>query len=247
MTRDPHRLRITTYNTHKCRGFDGRIKPERIISVIHEFETDILCLQEVVNSPDSLPIWNQAEEIARSLPGYSWTFGANRALHGGTYGSMTLTRLPIVNWRNHNIARRGREERGVLQTAIEIAPGRVLHVFNVHLGTGFMERRYQAKLLVGRDILSQDELTGIRVVVGDFNEWTHGLTSKLLRTHFQSFRPRHAWQYPRTFPGMLPIFSLDHFYYESPLELESSRLWRSRRALIASDHLPLIADFVVTS
>jgi hypothetical protein len=32
-----------------------------------------------------------------------------------------------------------------------------------------------------------------------------------------------------------------------PLELEQARLWRSRRALIASDHLPdhlpLIADF----
>jgi hypothetical protein len=35
---------------------------------------------------------------------------------------------------------------------------------------------------------------------------------------------------------------LDHYYYEPPLELEQARLWRSRRALIASDHLPLIAD-----
>jgi endonuclease/exonuclease/phosphatase family metal-dependent hydrolase len=42
---------------------------------------------------------------------------------------------------------------------------------------------------------------------------------------------------------MLPLLSLDHYYYEPPLELEQARLWRSRTALIASDHLPLIADF----
>jgi endonuclease/exonuclease/phosphatase family metal-dependent hydrolase len=37
--------------------------------------------------------------------------------------------------------------------------------------------------------------------------------------------------------------SLDHCYYEAPLEMESTKIWKSRRALIASDHLPLIADF----
>jgi endonuclease/exonuclease/phosphatase family metal-dependent hydrolase len=42
---------------------------------------------------------------------------------------------------------------------------------------------------------------------------------------------------------MLPLLSLDHYYYERPLELERARLWRSRKAFVASDHLPLVADF----
>jgi endonuclease/exonuclease/phosphatase family metal-dependent hydrolase len=46
---------------------------------------------------------------------------------------------------------------------------------------------------------------------------------------------------------MLPLLSLDHYYYEPPLELEQAQLWRSRKALIASDHLPLIADFRVNA
>lgn len=41
----------------------------------------------------------------------------------------------------------------------------------------------------------------------------------------------------------MPLLSLDHFYYDPPLELERARLWRTRKALIASDHLPLVADF----
>jgi len=234
------RFRIATYNIHKCRGMDRKTSPERIVSVIREFEPDILCLQEVVNAPGA---YDQAGEIARALPEYAWAFGANRPLHGGTYGNMTLTRLPLRDWKNHQLTKRLREQRGVLQTAVEIATGETLQVFNVHLGTGFMERRHQAKGLLGPAILTQPEMSGPRLVVGDFNEWTRGLTTRLLRQDFDSFRPRHALRYPRTYPGLLPLLSLDHFYYEPPLQLVKSRLWRTRRALMASDHLPLVADF----
>jgi endonuclease/exonuclease/phosphatase family metal-dependent hydrolase len=244
MTERAPRFRIATYNIHKCRGLEGKISPERIVEVIGELDADIICLQEVVNSHNGPSKYDQAGEIQRSLPDYECAFGANRPLYGGTYGNMTLTRLPLRGSKNHDIARgRGREERGVLQTAIEIESGELLHVFNVHLGTGFMERRFQARKLIGPEILAQPELTGPRLVVGDFNEWTRGLTTRLLRDRFDSFRPRHAWSYPRTFPGILPLLTLDHLYYEQPLSLEKTRLWRTRRALVASDHLPLIADF----
>ena len=44
---------------------------------------------------------------------------------------------------------------------------------------------------------------------------------------------------------MLPLLTLDHCYYDPPLELEGTELWRSRTALVASDHLPLVATFRV--
>lgn len=237
-------LRVATYNIHKCRGFDRKTSPERILDVIRELDADILCLQEVVNAPDGPRLFDQAGEIARALPGYMWCFGDNRSLRGGTYGNMTLTRLSLRSWRNHDLSWR-RERRGVLQAEIEIGSGETLHVFNVHLGTSFRERRYQARRLVSADVLAQPELRGPRLVIGDFNEWTRGLTTKLLRSNFQSFRPEHALRFPRTFPGMLPVLTLDHCYYEPPLELEETGLWRSSRALVASDHLPLIANFRV--
>ncbi|HTD55436.1 MAG TPA: endonuclease/exonuclease/phosphatase family protein [Silvibacterium sp.] len=239
----PARLRVATYNIHKCRGFDGKTLPSRIIDVIRELEADLLCLQEVVNAPGVRPIYDQAHEISKAFPEYEWSFGANRPLRGGTYGNMTLARRPILGSRNHNLSRQGREERGALQTDIALNSGEVLHVFNVHLGTGHMERRYQARLLMSEAVLGQTDLTGPRLILGDFNEWTRGLTTRLLRNSFQTFRPEHGLRYPRTYPGMLPLLSLDHCYYEPPLELEATRLWRSPRALIASDHLPLLADF----
>ena len=236
------RLRVVTYNIHKARGFDGRISPPRIISVLEELDADILCLQEVVNAPGTR-LYDQAGDITRALPGYHHQFGANRPLHGGTYGNLTLSRLPIRFWHNHDLTSR-REERGALQTDIELG-SQLLHVFNVHLGTGFNERRRQARLLLGEKILASPQLTAPRLVVGDLNEWTRGLTTHLLRETLHTFSPRHTLRLPATFPGMLPVVTLDHCYYESPLELIESHLVRTPIALIASDHLPLIADFTV--
>jgi endonuclease/exonuclease/phosphatase family metal-dependent hydrolase len=251
MTPPPHRLRIVTYNIHKCRGLDGRTSPARIISVLDPLDADIVCLQEVVNAPGTRlgasgpSVFDQAGEIQRALPAYTAQFGANRPLHGGTYGNLTLSRWPIRSWRNHDLTSR-REERGALQTDIQLGP-HLLHLFNVHLGTGLYERRRQAQLLLGEKILGHLELKPPRLVVGDLNEWTRGLTTRLLRSSFQTFSPRHTLRVPATFPGLLPLLTLDHCYYEAPLELIESHLVRTPTALVASDHLPLVADFTLTS
>ena len=84
--------------------------------------------------------------------------------------------------------------------------------------------------------------SSLRIVLGDFNEWTHGLASRLLATHFQSADARQNLRRARTYPGPLPLLRLDHIYFDTALKLERHVLHRSRTALIASDHLPLVAD-----
>ncbi|MBS1814548.1 MAG: endonuclease/exonuclease/phosphatase family protein [Acidobacteria bacterium] len=239
-------LRVATYNIHKCRGLDRKTMPERIAEIIRQLDADVVCLQEVVHAPGGSQAFNQAERIAESLGEYAWSFGENRSLHGGAYGNMTLSRLPIVQCKNHDITHKRREERGVLQTDVEMQNGQVLHVFNVHLGTGYIERRYQAQHLLSERVLAQTGRSP-RLVLGDFNEWTRGLTTKLLRETFRNVEPVHAFQFRRTFPGLLPLMTLDHIYYETPLELEETMLWRNRMALVASDHLPLVATFRISA
>lgn len=236
-------LRVATYNIHKCVGMDRRRRPERVAAVLQELEADIVCLQEVVNAPEGPPRFNQAEELAAAMPDFGWSFGVTRPLRGGTYGNMTLARFATVRWQTYDVSHARREPRGVLHTDFDLGEGRLLHVFNVHLGTSMRERRHQVRRLLSEHVVGQHGLSGPRIVIGDFNDWTAGLTTRLLRSTFESFRPRHAMRIPGTYPGLMPLVTLDHCYYEAPLKLVKTRLWRSRRALVASDHLPLVAEF----
>jgi endonuclease/exonuclease/phosphatase family metal-dependent hydrolase len=243
MSKTAVHFRIASYNTHKCRGIHGTISPDRVIAVIEELEMDILCLQEIVDAKGGTGKFDQADRIAESFPKLHMAFGKTRPLYGGRYGNMLLSRFPILEAHTHDITKSTREERGVLHCVLDVGHGLRVNVFNVHFGTGYMERRKQIEVLLGEEVLGKPNLRGPRVIIGDFNEWTRGLTTKLLQESFQSHRPRRNLRSARTYPGVLPILSLDHCYYEAPLEMVSTKIWKSRRALIASDHLPLIADF----
>jgi endonuclease/exonuclease/phosphatase family metal-dependent hydrolase len=79
-------------------------------------------------------------------------------------------------------------------------------------------RRHQARRLLSEEVLNRKGCRGPRIVVGDFNEWTRGLAWRLLRDVFEVVEPR-AFLHTRTYPGVLPLLHLDHFYYDEQLSL----------------------------
>ncbi len=235
-------IRVATYNVHKCRGLDGRVRPRRIAEVLRELDADVIALQEVVRAHGPGREADQARFLAEELGAHP-AFGENRRLSGGGYGNLVLTRLPLREARNYDISAPGCEPRGCLRVDIDLNGAGVLHVFNVHLGTAFFERRRQARALVHAGILNRGAPNGPRVVLGDFNEWTRGLASRLLGSSFESADIRAHLRRSRTYPGILPLLHLDHIYFDPALRMEGLALHRSRTALVASDHLPLVADF----
>lgn len=234
------RLRIATYNIHKSRGLDGRVRPQRIVEVLREMDADLIALQEVVSQKGGGRERDQARYFAEEL-GYYSAMGENRTHKGGAYGNVVLTRFPIHALHNYDISA-GRERRGCLRTDIKFGKT-VLHIFNVHMGTAFFERRKQTRKLLGEEILESGELPGARIVLGDFNEWSRGLASRLFAARFHSADPRRYLGRASTYPGVLPFLHLDHIYFDPSLKLNRLNLHRSRKALLASDHLPLVADF----
>lgn len=239
-------LRIATYNVHKCQGMDGRVRPERIAEVIREFAPDVLALQEVLSIDDGRREMNQARYLAESL-GMALAFGQTRELNGGAYGNVLLSKLPVRSFCHYDLSVPGRENRGCLRTDVHLPDNTVLHVFNLHLGTAFMERRRQAKMLLEQELIRSRDLDGARIVLGDFNEWLPGLVSRVLAAEFQSADIRTLLKYKRTYPGVFPLMHLDHIYYDAALRPVKVLLHRTMKALLASDHLPLVADFAVNS
>ena len=172
--------------------------------------------------------------------------GENRRLLGAAYGNAVLSRFPLHSSLNYDLSVGGRESRGCFRTEVLYGPTCRLQVFNVHLGTGFFERRRQAHILL-RQLSANKGTHAPRVILGDFNEWTKGLTSRLLAGHLRTADVRAHLNWRRTYPGLFPVLHLDHVYYDPALHLESLKLDRSAAALMASDHLPLVANFQIAA
>jgi len=240
------RLRVTTYNIHKAKGLDGRVMPARIAEVLRCLNSDVIALQEVMHIGADDTQLNQARFVAEQL-GMHYAIGENRRIHGGAYGNVVLSRFPLRNICNYDISIPRRERRGCLRTDIDVPDYGTVHVFNVHLGTAFLERRSQGRRLVEEELLGSRDLSGPRIVLGDFNEWTRGLASQLLFTEFNCADIRLKLRSRATYPGLLPLLHLDHIYFDRALTLEQVGLYRTRLALIASDHLPLWAEFGLAS
>ncbi len=246
LTAPLRRLRVVTWNVHRCRGLDRRTRPQRIAEVLGRLQPDVVALQEVLSLEGGAREQDQAGFLAHAL-GLQAHHGTNRTIGGARYGNLVLTRLPSRPGCNYDLSLEGFEPRGLLRVDVETGGGRVLHLFNAHLGVSFAERRGQARLLESCGLFEAGALPGPRVLVGDFNEWTPTVASRLLATRLRRARPSGRLRWRRSYPGLLPLVEIDRVYYEGALELRAHFVVRSLRALIASDHVPVVADFELLS
>jgi endonuclease/exonuclease/phosphatase family metal-dependent hydrolase len=230
-------IRIATYNVHRCRGMDRRTSPQRIAEVLREIDADVIALQEVIGAGPAGA--GQAEEIGAAL-GMGWVMTAVRQLRRHLFGNVILSRFPITDHSQYDLSWRTCEARACQRADLDLEHGRVLHVYNVHLGTAVLERRYQAPRLAS--YVHDRRVRGPKIILGDFNEWMRGLATKTLSSLFESIDIHAHLQRRRTYPGLFPMVHLDHIYYEGEVDVRSVELPRHRKALIASDHLPLVAN-----
>jgi endonuclease/exonuclease/phosphatase family metal-dependent hydrolase len=230
-------VRVATYNIHRCRGMDRRVIPSRIAEVLRDIDADVIALQEVVGAGPTGS--GQAEAIGAAL-GMGWVMSPVRHLRHHLFGNVVLSRFPILHHAQYDLSWRTCEPRGCQRADLDVGDGRRMHVYNVHLGTAVLERRYQAPRMAA--FVHDHRIQPPKIILGDFNEWMRGLATHTLNSLFESIDLRSHLRRRRTYPGLFPLLHLDHIYYEGHVEVRRVELPRTRRALIASDHLPLVAD-----
>jgi endonuclease/exonuclease/phosphatase family metal-dependent hydrolase len=230
-------VRIATYNIHRSRGLDRRTSPSRIAHVLRDIGADVIAMQEVIGAGPGGT--GHAEEIGAAL-GMGWVMNPVRQLRGHLFGNVVMSRFPIVGHGHYDLSWRTCEPRACQRAALDLGAGRPLHVYNVHLGTAVLERRYQAPRLAS--YVHDSRVRGPKVLLGDFNEWMRGLATRTLSSLFESVDIHAHLKRRRTYPGLFPVLHLDHIYYEGEVDVRSVELPRTRKALIASDHLPLVAN-----
>ncbi len=243
-------IRVLSYNMHRAIGVDRLFRPERIAKVINHHQADIVLLQEVdVGVPRSRNL-DLAKEMAEAAGYPHYVTGLNVQLRKGKYGNATLSKFPIIQSRNINLTVGKRKARGCQHSIIQINNSndfsQRIDVFNLHLGLSAQERVRQVGLLI-----HSKEFTSLApdtpcLIGGDLNDWLTRLAP--IFTDILNFEcaTNHSRGYHNpylTYPSFSPTGGLDKIFYRGPIKLlRRKRCWMGTTRL-ASDHLPVIAEF----
>ena len=236
------RLRILSYNIHKCiGGVDRRYEPGRVADVIRGLDTDVLMLQEVDAGVSRSRGDKQVELLGDELgmPYRTW-YPNVEVRGGGQYGNAILSRYPIIESTNIDLTLRFKKRRSALHGVLRVRHDdidRTVHVFNMHLGLARYERRRQLdKFLACHPFAHLHHDTPV-VVGGDLNDVYGGLGELLAPAGFRGIERR-----PLTFPAWGPVRALDAIFVRGALDFLRLSRCDSALARRASDHRPLVAE-----
>jgi endonuclease/exonuclease/phosphatase family metal-dependent hydrolase len=237
------RVRVMTYNVHRCRGFDRRWSPQRIAAVIAPLKPDIVALQELDIGRRRSGRIDQAEAIARDL-GMDVQFFPALTVMEELYGDAILSRLPAKLVKTSALPQLrlpGIEPRGALWS--RIAVGTVaLQVINTHLGVLGRERRLQMSTLLGPEWLGHADCRDPVVLLADLNAPPGSGAYRRLSARLADALTTPAGRPRNTYPTLLPSLRLDHVFVSRGIEVLSADTVRTPLARFASDHLPVVAD-----
>ncbi len=258
MKKDPiTKIRVMTYNVHSCRGLDGRVRPERIASVIEHFNPDLVALQELDVNRRWSNRTDQPHLIAQHL-GMQCYFQSAIALKGEHYGIAVLSRHPFQIKKSMDLASDPKkatlrksyipflkyyfEPRHAIWISVTIG-NKVINFVNTHLSLRANERLEQIKNLLGEEWLNVDSHKAPTIFCGDFNEGPRGRGYQLLRASFDEVKSSLPQKSSRkTFFNPLPLFEVDHIFHNGNFRVASVNIPNTPLTRIASDHLPMIAD-----
>lgn len=236
------RLRVLSYNIHKCiGGVDRKYQPERTSEVIRNLDVDVLMLQEVDAGVARSNRDKQVDVLGEMLGLKYRTWYPNVDVRGGgQYGNAILSRYPIIESTNIDLTLRFKKRRSALHGVIRVRHDdvdRTIHCYNMHLGLARYERKRQlAMFLDSHPFANLHEDTAI-VVGGDLNDVYGGLGELLAPAGFRGIDKR-----PKTFPAWGPLRALDAIFVRGQMDFVGLARCDTQLARQASDHRPLVAE-----
>ena len=236
---------LLSWNIHRCIGMDRRFDPDRVVQVLRHYDADVVFLQEVDRGvPRSRRLWLD-HHLAKEL-GYRYHAWAQaHVLKEGSYGNATLSRWPIVKRRTLDLTIRRKKRRNALYVRVQMPHGAALHTFNWHLGLAASERQEQVARLLASGTLGDLHSDAKVLLVGDTNDWRNLLYrgAGIQKAGFHAWTEHGKRRHIKTFPSAQPVGALDKFFWRGPLREPHLHAGRLKMLRLASDHLPLVAEF----
>jgi endonuclease/exonuclease/phosphatase family metal-dependent hydrolase len=257
-------VKVISYNVKHfiAEGNDSQKEnANKIISFLEEQDADIICLQEArlrKNSIFNLP--NTVKNLG-SIQHYQY------ARTSTTYGSVTMTRYPIINMQEI----RFEESRNMTIYTDVLIQKDTIRIFNIHLqsyqidpnkysiidspgvnqeedlkemremGSKF-KKAFQMRAKQVREIRKHIDQSPYDVIVcGDFNDTPVSFSYQMLRGDLTDAFVSSGKGVGRTYIGKLPSFRIDNIFHGEKFESYNFRTYD----FYMSDHLPISCELVI--
>jgi len=245
-------IRVMTWNIHHAEGVDKKIDVDRIAQLIIEEKADIVAIQEVDRGAERSEKIDIITKLA-DLTGLTYAFGKTVDYQGGDYGNALLTRFPIFEERNFLFKKFPEaEQRGVLLLVLGIA-GEEIAVADTHLDSQGNDSLRVAGIVDLESIL-KGYSSRPTILCGDFNDIPSSrVVTQLKEAYLDAWELAGTWE-GFTFPSDVPKKRTDYIFTSNFQKPDSTSTAVHLRPLsahvvksLASDHLPLLVEFEIST
>lgn len=256
-------IKIISYNVKHFIGDDKNLQKEnanKIVSFLDEQNADIICLQEARLRKNNIFNLPKTVKNLGSIEHYQY------ARSSTTYGSVTMTRYPIINMGEI----RFEESRNMTIFTDVLIQNDTVRIFNVHLqsyqidpnkysiidslgvnqeedlremremGVKF-KKAFQMRARQVREIRKHIDKSPYDVIVcGDFNDTPVSFSYQQLKGELLDAFVRSGKGVGRTYIGKLPSFRIDNIFHSKKFESYNFQTYDFQM----SDHLPISCELV---
>jgi endonuclease/exonuclease/phosphatase family metal-dependent hydrolase len=250
-------IKVLSYNVKHFYGDGTRTQKETaddIKKFLKEQQADIICLQEVRLRKNSIFNLGQTVEEFDFINHYQF------ARSSTTFGSVTLTRYPIVNMSEI----RFNDSRNISIYTDVLIDADTVRIFNIHLQSYQFDLGRYSFIESGVD--NEEDLSDMRdmgsrfkrgfqqragqvdkirehienspyhvLVCGDFNDTPASYSYQQLRKGLKDAFVRSGSGVGRTYVGKLPSFRIDYIFHSPGFDSYNFQTYDYRN----SDHLPV--------
>lgn len=237
----PVALRVMTYNIQHGAGADNKIDLLRTAEAIKREHPDIVALEEVDKGVERTARRDLTAELA-ALTGMTGYFNNNFFFQGGEYGNAVLTRFPILSSTNsHYKMIRPKEQRGIIQLTLDVKGRKVL----------FMVTHIDYRGDDTERLLNADEIRKFikpygslpMFLCGDFNDIPGSRTYQKMHEVFSDTWELVGQGPAFTYSSLNPHKRIDYIWTSHNKSIVPVKAWVPNTK--ASDHFPLVADFIL--
>lgn len=256
-------VKLISFNVQHFSGAEDsnpKDNADKIISFLNEQKADIICLQETRLRKNSIFNLQNAVKELNSIEHYQF------ARSSTTFGSVTLTRFPIVNMGEI----RFEKSRNMTIYTDVIIDGDTIRIFNLHLQSYLIDpskysiidspgideennlkevremgskfkTAFQLRAEMVREIKKYIDGSPYPVIVcGDFNDTPVSYAYQKLRKGLKDAFICSGQGIGQTYIGRLPSFRIDNIFHSEEFESFNFETFNVRM----SDHLPVSCKLI---